>query len=156
MIDMHFSYTKTIKTETKPLKPWQEKVIGLLFFVIGIALLIYSYSTITEYKEKDSSYIETTSVVVDYDYDSDGLQAIIVEYTVEGVVYRKTSNTYSNNPKDVGSEVSIKYNPTDPNDMIWTNDSTNVILPVCGVLFSVVGAVVLITSLRKKKEQVVS
>ena len=146
---MHISY----KSEAKEMKPWQGVLFGLIFVVVGACLLFFSVKTISEYKEKNAKFTETSSIVVDYDRNSDGLEAIIVEYVVDGQTYTMTSNTYSSNPKDLGESVSIKYNPEDPSDAIWTNDSTNIVLPIASVVFMVVGIVIMVSGIKKSKKQ---
>ena len=149
---MHISY----KSEAKEMKPWQAVLFGLIFIVVGAGLLFFSIKTINEYKEKDAKFIEITSKVIDYDRNSDDLEAIIVEYVVDGQTYTMTSNTYSSNPKDIGESVSIKYNPEDPSDAIWTNDSTNIVLPIASVVFMLAGVVIIVTGVKKgKKENVI-
>jgi hypothetical protein len=148
---MQFSYSRNV--QGKQMKPWQGILFGLIFAIVGIGLIAYSVVTIQNYNKKNETYIETTSKVVDYDYDSDGLQAIIVEYTVDGKTYRKTSNSYSNMPKSIGTEVSVKYNPDNPSDAIWTTDSTNIVMPLAGALFTIVGIIVVISSAKKMKQE---
>lgn len=138
---------------TKPMKPWQGILFGLIFAVIGIGLLLFSVSTIKNYNQKNKTYTETTSVVVDYAYDDEGLEAIIVEYTVNGKAYRKQSNSYSNMPKSKGTQVKVKYNPNDPSDAIWVNDSTNIVLPLVGGLFALVGIIIVVSSVKKMKSE---
>lgn len=138
---------------TKPMKPWQGILFGLIFAVIGIGLLLFSVSTIKNYNQKNKTYTETTSVVVDYAYDDEGLEAIIVEYTVNGKAYRKQSNSYSNMPKSKGTQVKVKYNPNDPSDAIWVNDSTNIVLPLVGGLFALVGIIIVVSSAKKMKSE---
>ena len=135
------------------MKPWQGILFGLIFAVVGIGLLIFSVSTIASYNEKNKTYTEITSVVVDYAYDDEGLEAIIVEYTVDGQAYRKQSNSYSNMPKSKGTQVKIKYNPSDPSDAIWVNDSTNIVLPLAGGLFALVGIIIVVSSAKKMKNE---
>ena len=117
------------------MKSWQGILFGILFVVVGVALLIYAVKTISSYNEKNETYQEIIGRVVDYDYDT----------------YRKISNEYSDNPRTIGSEVSLKYNPDNPEDAIWTNDSTNVVLPVFGGLFTLVGALITIRAIIKVK-----
>ena len=150
---INISFSSTSTKEVKEMKPWQGVLFGIVFSIIGIFLIFFSIKTIKEYKEKNETYVETTAVVIDYDMNSDGLEAIIVEYTVNGEAYKKVSNIYSNNPKDIGSSVSVKYNPNNPKDAIWTNDSINVILPISGVLFTGIGIFVVISSIKKSKNQ---
>ncbi|MCI9280107.1 MAG: DUF3592 domain-containing protein [Bacilli bacterium] len=138
---------------TKPMKPWQGILFGLIFVVIGIGLLLFSVSTIKNYNQKNKTYNETTSIVVDYAYNDEGLEAIIVEYTVDGKAYRKQSNSYSNMPKSKGTQVKVKYNPDDPSDAIWVNDSTNIVLPLVGGLFTLVGIIIVISSVKKMKNE---
>ena len=140
-------------TQTKQIRPWHEILFGLVFALVGIGLLVYSISTIKSYNEKNKTYTETTSVVVDYARDDEGLEAIIVEYTVNGKAYRKQSNSYSNIPKSIGTQVKVKYNPNDPNDAIWVNDSANIVLPLAGGLFALVGIIVVIISVKKMKSE---
>ena len=57
-------------------------------------------------------------------------------------------------PKSIGTEVSIKYNPNDPQDIIWTSDSANIILPIVGIAFTLIGIAILIYGIisgKKKK-----
>ena len=128
-------------------------MIGLIFAIIGIGLLAYSVSTIKSYNEKNKTYKEITSVVVDHVQNDEGLEAIIVEYTVDGRAYRKQSNSYSNMPKSTGTKVQIKYNPNNPNDVIWLNSSTNIVLPLVGGLFALVGIIVVISNAKKMKSK---
>ena len=137
--------------QAKELKPGQGIIFGILFTLIGIGLLFYSFTTIKNYNEKNKTYKEATSVVVDYDRNDEGLEAIIVEYTVNGQKYRKTSNTYSNVAKSIGTEVKIKYNPNNPGDAIWENDSTNIVMPIAGGIFTIIGIIVAISSAKKLK-----
>lgn len=140
--------------QVKTLKPWQQILVGLLFMILGIIFLFIAVKTINSYNEKNKTYIETNSVVVGYDYDDEGLQAIIVEYKVNGRSYTKTSNSYSNMPKERGTKVKIKYNPNKPKDAIWVKDSTNIILPIISGLFILIGLVVTIFGfIRIKKEK---
>lgn len=152
---MHVSIGSTQNIQSKPIKSWQGILIGLIFLFAGISLLIYSIFTINTYNEKNATFVETTATVVDYNYDSEGLKAIVVEYTVNGETYKKASTTYSNNSKSIGTEVSIKYNPNNPKDAIWTIDSTNIIMPIFSIAFIFFGSIILFINfktIKKNKE----
>lgn len=129
-------------------KPWMGILIGILFSIIGIIMLFISVKNIKSYNEKNDSYIETIADVIDYNYNDEGLKAIIVQYKVEGNYYQKASNTYSTSAKSIGSQINIKYNPEDPNDVIWSNDSSNFILPIVGAMFLLFGIVSSIVSIK--------
>ena len=151
---MHTNISTGKTIELKTMKQSHKILFGLIFTIIGIAILCFASSSINTYNEKNATFTETTSKVVDYKYDDDGLQAIIVEYVVNGRTYQKVSNSYSNMPKSIGTEVSIKYNPNDPQDIIWTSDSTNIILPIVGITFTLIGIAILIYGIisgKKKK-----
>ena len=121
--------------------------IALIAFVAGIGLLIYSFYTIRDYNEKNKKYIETESYVVDY-YEKDDAKYPIVEYNVDGKTYRNTSHVGSSFPKKIGSKVMIKYNPNNPEQIIWEKDSTNIIVPIFGIVFIICGVLLII---RAKK-----
>lgn len=147
---MHINFSTDRPFLEKTLKPWQEALLGLIFIIIGIVLLCFAVSSIKTYNEKNDTFIETTSKVVDYKYNDEGLQAVVVEYTVNGQTYKKISNSYSNAPKTIGTEVLVKYNPTNPQDAIWASDSTNIVLPIFGVIFTLAGVIIIISSIKRK------
>lgn len=142
------------------MKPWQELLFGLLFIIVGTAVFCYFLIYSKNYKQKNEYYIETTAIVVDYDYgddfnnnlgyNEDDIVAIIVEYTVDGKVYRQTSDIRSNIVESIGTEVLIKYNPNNPKDIIWVNDESSIILPIGGGIFAIVGLFIVIRSIKKK------
>lgn len=135
-------------------KPWQEFLIGIIFLLIGIGLFVFFFFTIQTYNEKNKSYIEITSEVTDYQYNDQGLKAEIFEYIVDGKTYHKISNSYSNTEKPIGSKVQIKYNPKDPRDAIFKHDSTNVIVPIMGGLFTLFGCFDIMISIKHRKKLV--
>ena len=150
---MHINFSTDRIVQSKPMKPWQGVLFGLIFAIVGIALLCFAVSSIKTYNEKNETFVETTSRVVDYKYNDERLQAIVVEYVVDGQTYQKVSNSYSNMPKSIGTEVSIRYNPNNPQDAIWTSDSTNIVLPIIGVVFILAGVIVVISSIKNGKKQ---
>lgn len=150
---MHINFSTDRIVQSKPMKPWQGVLFGLIFAIVGIALLCFAVSSIKTYNEKNETFVETTSRVVDYKYNDERLQAIVVEYVVDGQTYQKVSNSYSNMPKSIGTEVSIRYNPNNPQEAIWTSDSTNIVLPIVGVVFILAGVIVVISSIKNGKKQ---
>lgn len=112
------------------MKSWQEVLFGLIFAIAAIVLLCFAVSTIKTYNEKKETFAEIASRAVDYKYNNEGLQPVVVEYVVDEQTYRKVSNSYSNMPKSIGTEVSIKYNQNNLQDAIWTSD-----LPTVSVVF---------------------
>ena len=137
----------------RAMRPIEAVIFGLVFTLCGVALLFYSFQTIKDYKEKDAKYIEVSAEVVDYKENSEGLLAIIAEYEVDGQKYSKTGSTFSNSPKSIGSRVSVKYNPKNPKDSIWKNDSTNLVLPLVSTGFTLVGLLIFITGILGFKDK---
>ena len=137
----------------RAMRPIEAVIFGLVFTLCGVALLFYSFQTIKDYKEKDAKYIEVSAEVVDYKENSEGLLAIIAEYEVDGQKYTKTGSTFSNSPKSIGSRVSVKYNPKNPKDSIWKNDSTNLVLPLVSTGFTLVGLLIFITGILGFKDK---
>lgn len=132
----------------RQINPMNELLIGLLLTIVGTLVLCYSISNIITYNKKNEIFIETTSRVVDYNVDSDGLRAIVVEYEVDGQTYRMASKSYSNIPKSIGTEIDVKYNPDAPQDAIWSFDSSNIFLPLFGIVFILVGVMVIVTRFK--------
>lgn len=149
---MHFSYS-TQDVQTNQSNIWQKILFGLIFVVVGIVLLYFAISSIKTYNEKSKTFIEITSTIVDYKYNDEGLQAIVVEYVVDGETYQKISNTYTNMPKSIGTELPIKYNPNNPKDAIWVSDSNNIVLPIVGVAFTLVGIFFIVLTVKNEKKK---
>lgn len=129
-------------------KPWQSLLFCLIFLVVGIGLIIYGINSNATLKEKSARFIETQAIVVDYDYNSDGLAAIVVEYEVNGNKYLKTSSSSSSSPKSIGSVVKIKYNPDNPNDMIW-NSNEGIFILIFGSICAIFGGIGTFKSVQK-------
>ncbi len=142
---LQYHYTRFIKP--------QDILLGFIFVVIGVGLLLYSVVMIREYHQKNETYVEATSRIVDYTYNDEGLEAFIVEYTIDGQSYRKTSNSYSNIHKSKGTKVMIKYNPKDPSDAIWVHDSINIIIPLFGGAFALAGICAVVFGVKGMKKE---
>ena len=131
-------------------------IMGVLALLVGIGLLVYSYFTIKTYNEKNSTYVETESTVVDYKYDineeGQELRAIIVEYTVDGRTYKKESGSFSTITESIGSKVMIKYDPINPSDSIWKNDSSNIVIPIVGGAFVICGILIFVNYKKQNKK----
>jgi uncharacterized protein YxeA len=131
--------------------------LSVLMMLVGLGLFIFSIYRIIDYKEKNKTYIETEATVIEYAERDDDQQAIIVQYEVDGKSYTHTADSSSNHPKSIGSKVKIKYNPENPEQMIWSKDISNILLPAVGLLFTVAGIYCIYDNakrLKKDKERV--
>lgn len=96
--------------------------LGLAILLIAAGSLIYGINDRLSFIEKSNNYYTIEATVIDYDYKKTGEAAEVIEYTVNKNVYVKTLTKYSNNPKDITDKIVIKYNPANPDDIIY-NDS---------------------------------
>ncbi|MDE5755846.1 MAG: DUF3592 domain-containing protein [Clostridia bacterium] len=92
-------------------------VIIALTSVIGTVLLVRN-------EKKTKGFVRVDAVVVDYkerwDYDDDEMMYCeIVEYTVDGVVYKATNSVWTNAPKRIGKKIEIAYNPDRPSQCVF-------------------------------------
>ncbi len=100
-------------------------LFSLIFFSIAIVLCVISVSEFLIYKQKNETFIEVIGKIVDYNSDKDDrLRAIIAEYEVDGQKYELNSKKYVDIPDSIGSVVSIKYNPDNPSEAIFTYEKT--------------------------------
>ena len=97
-------------------------VVGCAFIFLGYKVFMHGYDHMKELKDKNSNYVETMATIVGHNENNKRLQAVIVEYNVNGVKYKGTSDIYSANYQEVGTQVKIKYNPSNPEEVIWRED----------------------------------
>ena len=127
-------------------------VNGVIFCLVGLFLIVFGISSIIDYNSKSKTFTQITGKVVDIksrensDTDTDTGHteyyteyAPIIEYTVDGKSYRYES-FYSRSQPTLNTEVEMKYNPNNPEDVILKNDANYGILPIVGVVFLLVGA----------------
>jgi len=133
-------------------KPWQMLLFALPFLLFGIFMMIFSINMIVDTKQKSEIYVETQGIVVDhrYNYDSDGddTTSIVVEYTVDGKKYRKTSSLGTSNPKPIGTSVPIEYDPNNPSEALLEEDASNLLLICLSLLFTSVGAIMTFKAIK--------
>ena len=142
--------------------------IGIIMLVIGIVMGIIAGVMIYKYNKKKQTYIQTTGIVVEYLtklQDSDGSEPIhpdgdefevyapIVEYEVDGKKYKATYNTYMDNPPEIGSEMSIRYNKNNPKDVIFDKDRNNIGIPIIAGVFIVFGLASFISGKVKARKE---
>lgn len=141
-------------------------LIGLIMFVTGIAAVVLGIFLIKDKIEKDRTFISTTGIVVSYDaeggYDDDLYDnyfyknveyAPIVEYVVDGEVYHTVHNVYSSTPEYfIGQKVSLKYNPNDPEDVIFKYNNAYWIILLFGVVFTGCGITATFSGIFKKNK----
>lgn len=119
--------------------------LTIIFGIVSIVCIILGASR--QYKHYVKRNLENFEEVdghvsdyeVDYSTDSDGNRTIqytsIIEYEVNSVKYTIKSNHSSNSKQKLGKLVAIKYNPENPEDAIFKNDYTGLIILIAGIVF---------------------
>ena len=119
------------------------KYIWLIVIIIGLGLCIYSIKVIPGKIKEEKTYIETTAIVVDHEmctFDDGSMgESYIAEYQVDRSKYRITSNSCATISKPLNSEVKIKYDPSNPEKAVFSNDIGNYIIPLIGIIFVICG-----------------
>ena len=141
-------------------------IVGLVMSVIGIALLIWGGFSLSSFLKKKNTYIETVGIVVDYEisggydsdpydeyYDEDIMYAPIVEYVVDGKVYETVHHVSSGRPEYfIGQKVTLKYNPNNPEDVIFKFNNSFWIPFFVGLVFVGCGLSMTFVGIFKKKQ----
>lgn len=132
--------------------------LGLIFFIIGIFILIYP-----QLKEKrctESVVAKVVENIKDRSYYSDDNNFTrfvtyrpVFEFEYNGQNYNIQSNTSSNPPAfDVGEKVELKINPDNPIDFYAPSDRTftfvGLIFIGIGLIFVAIGIVIRIIMKR--------
>jgi hypothetical protein len=123
--------------------------VGLLFFVIGIA--IFFFVDRASVSQKD--FVKTYGIVVDYyeKYDNDGYTySEIVEFEVDGQMYTCQASSSSSIPRHVGSEMEVIYNPKNPKDARVGVERDNLMLRIIGGVFGLAGLLSVFVGVKEK------
>jgi hypothetical protein len=135
--------------------------ISVIMIVFGVAISIYGNEVVNDYIKKNDNLIEVTATVIDYvyPYDEEDGAYIVYSYVVDGINYNVESGSLSTNLPAIGSSKTIKYNPSDPKEVVLNNDSNYVVLFVGAgfVLAGVFGlfrCIVMSGSAAKKSKKV--
>lgn len=128
-------------------------LIALLFLLVGLAVTTASTVLLISYNQKSKTYKPTTAIVVDYKEKSNGLKAIIIEYNIKDKYYRLTSKHYDKKPEAIDSEVKIKYNPKNHNEIIWVDNNHNYKYLIAGLILLAGDAVIWVISFFTGKKR---
>lgn len=103
---------------------------------------------------RTGDFVETTGIIIDNKYDSyDDLYTAIAEYEVDGFVYTVSDNSSSSFPKKIGEEVTILYNPQNPNDAEFKLSKNSLwFVYIIIAVFYAVGIFVLIKGFRTPRD----
>ena len=136
-----------MKVETKPST---QILLCVLVFLLGGGLLVYSIKYTKDYNYKQSTYKDVSGIVTRADTkEEDGTKTtdITVEYEVDGKVYHAYTTLSSYDVYVEGSTINFKYNPNDPEDVIWKHDTrAKILFPIVAIVFMIAGIIGIIRS----------
>ena len=122
--------------------------------ILVAALLLFIAFTVLFFvingKNRTAHYVEVQGRVVDYRINDDGLYGEVVEYEVNGYRYIVYSNSYSSFPKNIGSSITVKYNPAAPSQAVLNTPSDNIVTYGIVLVFGVIGVILLVSGIRGK------
>lgn len=120
--------------------------VGMLFALVGIAVLIGALVFTTSHVSKLNSFKRVQATVVEWQYkgtsdNGNSMYSEVVEYSVDGKTYTAVNNSSSNSPNRIGSKMEIAYNPEHPEEYIFVSSNTILIIVLfaIGVLFPLAG-----------------
>ena len=153
---------KLLGKETKLFKKFNFKQVFLylflsLFILIGIVMLYFGISNSFKNFSKTNNYVKTIGYFVDYEIynsDEDGTTyKLIYSYNVNNKEYT-VSTDYGTNmiPKEDSSR-TIKYNPSNPSEAIITGGSSEILLLLIGIMFTMIPFVIFINMSPKIKKK---
>ena len=128
-----------------------------LFVLIGIVMLYFGISNSFKNLSKTSNYVETIGYFVDYEMynsDEDGTTyKLIYSYNVNSKEYTVSTDYGTNMIPKGGSSRTIKYNPSNPSEAIISGGSSEIVLLLIGIMFTMIPFVILINMSPKIKEK---
>ena len=136
-----------MKVETKPSI---QILLCVLVFLLGGGLLVYSIKYTKDYNYKQSTYKDISGIVTNTDTkEENGTETtdITVEYEVDGKVYHAYTTLSSYEVYVEGSTINFKYNPDNPEDVIWKHDAkAKILFPIVAIVFMIAGIIGIIRS----------
>lgn len=129
-------------------------LVLLLILAIGIGLSVWGVLDINKINYYKDHGVDITGYVVDYDRstdeDNDDIYYAIYEYKVDGVSYTVKDTDYSYSRPTKGEKHVVYYDPQNPAEAITDLEGgLGAILLVIGLIFGVLGLVIVIKAITK-------
>ena len=133
---------------------------SVILIAIGVGLSVFGNKIVNEYLKKNDNFIEVSATVIDYYYPGEPEEGAYTayEYIVDGIAYRIESGLSTNLP-DIGTVKTIKYNPSNPTEVVLDENSNYAVVFVgagfvlAGV-FGIFRCIVMLCSGSKKSKNV--
>lgn len=127
------------------------EVIGILFTVMGLALIIGAVCSFITGISFNSKMPETTAIITDIVRHKKS-HTVWIEYTVDGNTYEKSLGYYSSS-MNIGDEVKIHYDPSNPSRFKKVGYIHNIIIIFFGDIFGGIGIWFAAKSIKDKKRK---
>ena len=143
-------------------------IVGLILSVVGILLLVLGVILIIQHVEKGKKFVKTEGIVIgfetsggidsnlndNYFYD-DVEYAPIVEYFVKEKRYEATHTSSSSPPEYyLGDIVALRYNPNNPEEVIFVFKNNFWIISLVGTVFACCGLPMTFIGIFKKNKSI--
>lgn len=128
-------------------KTYRAPIYAVFFMLFGAILLAISVREINTYSYKNNNYIRTEAKVIKHTYKNGQVDSSILEYFVDEDRYTTSSNNKLDCIKSYGSVVNIKYNPDNPEDIIFSDRSINIVIPIMALVLLSTGLSITIVML---------
>lgn len=135
----------------------------IIFNIVGLIMLLFGISGISEYKYKSKIYIETPATIIEHQTGNSSVDVYVDTILNDKIVFRYYVNNveYESSIKLVfnkyniykGMNTKIKYNPANPEDIIWAKDHSNVYLVLYGFISISLVYIKIYRDIKQKKEQ---
>lgn len=113
---------------------------SVVLIVIGVVVSFYGNKILNEFIDKNDPFIEVTATVIGFDSagSEDGSAYTIYQYNVGGIDYKVYSSVKSTSLPAIGDTITLKYNPSNPAEVVFLNGSNYVVM-FAGAGFVLVG-----------------
>lgn len=140
-------------------------ILGIIFAFLGVIVFGIGVNNNLQENKKSATYKDIVGTVVDMHteqedeyndtldrYETKTMYTPIYEYQINEVKYRYESNMSSSIKPTIGSTVTIKYNPNNPNDAYIEGEGDWLFLLVGGI-FIVAGIFIAVTGFNQMNKQ---
>jgi len=113
---------------------------SVVLILIGVGLSFYGNKILNEFIDKNDPFIEVTATVIGFDSagSEDGSAYTIYQYNVGGIDYKVYSSVKSTSLPAIGDTITLKYNPSNPAEVVFLNGSNYAVVFI-GAGFILVG-----------------
>lgn len=103
---------------------------SVILIAIGVVVSFYGNKIVNEFIDKNDPFVEVTATVIDFDSagSEDGSAYTIYGYNVGGIDYKVYSGVKSTNLPQIGDTTTLKYNPSNPTEVVFLSGSNYVVL----------------------------